>query len=77
MTVASADKINVFRLLTSPSDFGDPVDDEIELVAWSAWLTSVVDPQIKSGKLVASTDSATSAVFVTWLDQNIGKIELK
>lgn len=73
----SSDYINLHRLIVTPQAFDNLFDDVSELSAWNDWLTSTVDPYVKSGKVLSSTDSATGSAYVDWLDQNIGKIELK
>ncbi len=74
---ARADRVNVVRVAVDPSSFDGVTDDQTALQGWIDWLTTVVDPYLRTGTVVSSTDSATSTAFVDWLDQNIGTIELK
>lgn len=78
LKAATKGKVNVFRVAVGGLN-GNPTgtDADIDLKAWDDWLTKVVDPLVARRILVPSTTSNVAVQFNAWLDQNIGKIELK
>ncbi len=77
LKAADATKVNVFRFSVVPTAVGMPGDDDDSFEIWDAWFTSVVDPLVKKKMLVSSTTAEVASQYTLWLDQNIGKIELK
>lgn len=64
----SEGKVNTFIATLHPGDFKEPEDDAQEFAVWEEWLTRIVDPLVKSGRLVWATVGEMAGAFKHWED---------
>lgn len=59
-------RVNTFIATVHPGDFLGPGDDEQEFAIWEEWLTRIVDPLVKGGRVRWATVVEMAEAYRTW-----------